>query len=116
MEKQMHPSLTLHRQEEKVRCGHFADDGVAPSDVCQDLKTARDIPRRVARSLLAVVSREACTQHVDRLVRAVTLSGNRELRANIAVGLILLSVESGGGHGRQVGRGHSSFLVNLFAL
>lgn len=104
IEKKTHPSLIRHRQEQQKACyGLSADDEeVTSSDVRQDLKTARDTPRHVARSLLAVVSREACTQHLDRLVRAVTLSGNRELRSNVAVGLIMLSVESGGGHGRQV--------------
>lgn len=59
--------------------------------------------QETAKFLLKVIAREVCTRHADRLVRAVNVSGNRELRSNLALGLVLLSAESASRHFDEVG-------------
>ena len=58
-----------------------------------------------ARAVLEAVVDEACVRRVDRLVHSVSVSGNRELRANVALALGILSVGSGRGEGGGGGGG-----------
>lgn len=60
------------------------------------------LPREAARFVLTLINREVRTLGVDRLVRSVVVSGNRELRANVALGLILLSTQSEETYGNEV--------------
>lgn len=61
-----------------------------------------DIPREAARCLLEVLSKEACTRHFDMLARSVRESGSRELRANVAIALLILSTETSEGYASEV--------------
>lgn len=58
------------------------------------------ITKKAARFVLETVVDEACGRHVDRLVHSVRVSGNRELRANVALAIGVLSVGTGRGQGR----------------
>lgn len=68
-------------------------------------KASRDAARSAARSLLHTIAREVCTSLLARLVRVTNSSGNRKLRANVVVAIVLLSLEKeglGGAAGREV--------------
>ena len=67
--------------------------------------SVHDGPREAARCILEVLSREACTRHLDGLSRSVRESGSRELRANVAVALVILSTETSNEYASEVGRG-----------
>lgn len=60
------------------------------------------VSRNTACRLLPALAREACTCYLDGLVRSICTSGNRELRANVGLGLVLLTGEVGGGQGIEV--------------
>lgn len=64
------------------------------------------ITRLAARAVLEAVAEEACVRNVDRLVHSVSVSGNRELRANVALAVGILST----GAGRR-GQGGGKVLV-----
>ena len=57
-------------------------------------KTEEGYPRQTAKFILKTLSEEATTRYLEWLVRIVGVSGNHELRMNIALGLVLLSTES----------------------
>lgn len=59
--------------------------------------------RSVAQSLLSAITKEACTSELARFVRVVNSSGNRELRTNVVVAIVLLSLEKEG-DGDIIGR------------
>lgn len=60
--------------------------------------------RRAAGVVLETVVDEACVRHVERLVRSVSVSGNRELRANVALAVGILSTGAGRGRGQGGGK------------
>lgn len=62
------------------------------------------VARVAARVVLEAVADEACVRHVDRLVHSVSVSGNRELRANVAlaIGILSAGTERGEGGGGKV--------------
>ncbi|CAM9298889.1 unnamed protein product, partial [Scytosiphon promiscuus] len=62
------------------------------------------ISRQAAREVLSAVVDEACSRHVKRLVHSVTSSGNRGLRANVSLGLIILCTSARRRQGGQVWR------------
>lgn len=60
------------------------------------------ISRQAARESLKVVADGACARHSERLVHSVTLSGNRELRANVSLALVILCAGTEPRQGGQV--------------
>lgn len=60
----------------------------------------------VARSLLVAIHGAVCENHADRLFTVVGSSGNRTLRANVVISLLLLSVLDQSNPSLQV-RSHS---------
>ena len=101
-------------------CGQDAN-GAAPSDKGWGrgmgtqggggtMESVNDDPGEAARYLMEFLSREACTRYFDMLARSVRESGSRELRANVAIALVILSTESGEGYAFEV-RSHRLGIV-----
>eukprot|EP00903_Cladosiphon_okamuranus_P005904 g5838.t1 len=86
----------------RVATAQEAVDGDAEADASVDVGGGGgcgSIARLAARVVLEAVVDEACVRHVDRLVHSVRVSGNRELRANVALAIGILSTGTGRGEG-----------------
>ncbi|CBJ33243.1 hypothetical protein Esi_0448_0002 [Ectocarpus siliculosus] len=81
----------------------MAGGGVAPSTLEAEVEGGGGsiVSRQAARVILEAVVAEACGRHAGRLVRSVMSSGSRKLRANVALGLTVLSAGTGGVLGRE---------------
>lgn len=101
-----------HAQRVEIRCASDVGGGDV-SDECrvEDVSAAREqtvarvvniFPVNAASSLLATLGKEASQRHVEGLVRSMRVSGNHELRANVALGLVLLSTGNGDDYGNKV--------------